>query len=274
MKLFSLFSCFSTCFLAKPLFPDPEGPEWRRRARRMASGQAAVLCLLLSLAGADARSFVFQQQTDLLEQGPLIPQAGWAQQSEGTVSPMVGDFLGKQAVFAPRVAGSSPLVSAVFQLPIVQHWKAGTEFTLEFDVAVGENFEGSTAAVGLGSTVGGIPAQIEINGNRLSIRQRHFGNALFAHDQEGDNICVEPDKWLRVKAVFRKKSEEEVPTVAVTLEDESSGKETAAFFGSSGMLLPEHPIAEDADAPLFAYVNQIWIRVQGTGAIRNIVISR
>lgn len=239
----------------------------------IASGRAAILCVLFSVTGANAQKLVFEQQTDILENGPLIPQAGWAQQSEGTASPVVGDFLGKQAIMAPLPSGGDAVVSAMFQLPIIQHWKSGTEFILEFDVAVGKNFEGSRAAVGIGSTIGGIPPQIEIDGNRLSIRQRHFGNAIFARDQGGENICAEPDKWLRVKAIFRKNSEEEVPTVAVTLEDESSGKGTEAFFGSSGIPLPEYPVAENADAPLFAYVNRIWIRVQGTGAIRNIVVS-
>lgn len=234
-----------------------------------------VFLVLLSGSSFASGQPVFQQFADSLnDETLLIEQEGWKLRVETEKSPEIADFLGQRAIVTSPDAQSETVVSATLQLIPNQMWDVGTSLVLEFEAAFEGDDPNSQAMVGIGSTIGGIPPYVGVYSNRIVARQLNYGVVGYATAVEGHRFDVPSGQWIRIRATFTKEHENESPTVSVTasLVDEP-GDESNLMFDVDGTPYSDFPVASDAEASLYEYINLLWVRVQGSAAIRDITLA-
>lgn len=252
-----------------PAIVNSTSPAQRPRAKATLTVLIIAFAVVPVIASGGT---IFSQFTDMLDENiPLAGQGQWVTRTADEISPAVAQFLNRRAIVPAAPAASS---IAQLQLEPASTWHAGQSFTLEFDVAISSTSADQWAVVGLGSNYGGIPAHVGVRGGRIALRQRHYGDTFVGHDAAGEVIQLPWDQWARIRATFTRESENQAPTVSISLAEDSQGLDfQPVYFPKDGAMVESLPIDHDADAGVFKHLNLFWLRVQGDAAIGDITLT-
>jgi len=254
-----------------PAIVKPTSPAQRPWARATLTVLIIAFAVVPVIASGGT---IFSQFTDMLDENiPLAGQGQWVTRTADEISPAVAQFLNRRAI-VPADSDPAASTSAQLQLEPASTWHVGRFFKLEFDVAISSTSAEQWAVVGLGSNYGGIPAHVGVRGGQIVLRQRHFGDTFVGHDTAGARIQLPGDQWARIRATFTRESENQAPTVSISLARDSQGLDfQPVYFPKDGAMVESLPIADDADAGVFGHLSLFWLRVQGDAAIGDIRLT-